>query len=53
MGPLADPLSRAGSCGIASTCHVSDFRGPPEVELHLKDVWLGRYGDTSAAREFG
>jgi single-stranded-DNA-specific exonuclease len=53
LGRLAEPLTRAQGCGIAFTCHISDFRGPPEVELHLKDVWLGRYGDTAAAREFG
>jgi single-stranded-DNA-specific exonuclease len=52
MGQAADAVSRAGSCGIAFAARVSDFRGPPEVELHLKDLWIGRYGDASAADRF-
>lgn len=52
MGELADTLSRAEACGIAFTCRISEFRGAPEVELHLKDVWVGAYGDESAAKEF-
>jgi single-stranded-DNA-specific exonuclease len=53
MGGLAEALGRAGSCGAAFTCRVSDFTAPPEVELHIKDLWIGRYGDTAAAKEFG
>jgi hypothetical protein len=52
MGDLAEALTRAGSCGIAFTCRVSDFHGRQEVELHLKDVWIGSYGDTRAAAEY-
>jgi single-stranded-DNA-specific exonuclease len=52
MGELADTLGRAGSCGIAFTCHVSDYAAPPEVELHLKDVWVGAYGDAKAPEEY-
>ena len=52
MGDLVDALSRAGSCGAAFTCRVSDFHGSPEVELHLKDVWIGSYGNTDATKEF-
>jgi len=53
FGDLADALTRAGSCGAAFTCRVSDYRATPEVELHLKDVWVGAYGDARAAEEFG
>jgi len=53
MGAAADALGRAGACGIAFTCHISDYTRPPEVELHLKDLWIGAYGDTRAAQEFG
>ena len=53
MGGLAEALGRAGSCGVAFTCRVSDFTAQPEVELHIKDLWIGRYGDTAAAKEFG
>ncbi len=49
MGEVAETLSRAGSCGIAFTARISDFRGPREVEIHLKDLWVGRYGDTETA----
>jgi single-stranded-DNA-specific exonuclease len=52
MGDLADAVGRAGSCGAAFTCQISDFHGPPEVELHLKDLWVGRYGDAQAAAEY-
>jgi len=53
MGNLADALGRAESCGIAFTCRVSDYNPHvPEVELHLKDVWVGAYGDERAAAEF-
>jgi single-stranded-DNA-specific exonuclease len=53
MGELADPLGRAGSCGIAFTCRVSDYNPrQPEVELHLKDLWIGAYGKAGAAAEF-
>jgi single-stranded-DNA-specific exonuclease len=52
LGHLADTLGRAGACGVAFTCRVSDFSGPPQAELHLKDLWLGRYGDPAAAKEF-
>jgi len=51
-GEVADAVSRAGSCGIAFTLKVSDFHGAAEVELHLKDLWIGKYGDASAAQEF-
>ncbi len=51
-GPAAETLSRAGSCGLAFTCRVSDFRGPPEVELHARDLWIGRYGDQEAEKEY-
>ena len=53
LGELAETLARAGSCGIAFTCRVSNYRRTPEVELHLKDLWVGRYGDEGAAKEFG
>ena len=54
MGDLADAVGRAGSCGLAFTCHVSTFRPTrPEVELHVKDLWVGAYGDETAAREYG
>ncbi len=53
MGELADPLGRAGSCGIAFTCRVSDYNPrQPEVELHLKDLWIGAYGEAGAAAAF-
>jgi len=52
MGPLADALGRAKSCGIAFTCRVSDYTREPEVELHLKDLWIGAYGDKRATEEF-
>jgi hypothetical protein len=52
MGPACDALSRAGSCGVAFTCRISTFSGKPEVELHLKDLWIGRYGDEGAEKEF-
>jgi len=53
MGDLADAVGRAGSCGLAFTCRVSTFRpNQPEVELHVKDLWVGTYGDESAAREY-
>jgi len=44
MGPMEEPLRRAGSCGAAFTCHVSNFRREPEVELQIKDMWVGKYG---------
>ena len=54
LGDLADAVGRAGACGIAFTCRVSNYRpGRPEVELHLKDLWVGAYGDEAAAREYG
>jgi len=54
VGELADAVGRAGTCGIAFTCRISTYRpGRPEVELHLKDLWVGAYGDEAAAREFG
>ena len=43
MGPMADALAAAGTCGTAFTCRVSDFRGEPEIELHVKDLWVGAY----------
>ena len=53
MGELADAVGRAGTCGMAFTCRVSNYRpNRPEVELHLKDLWVGAYGDEAAAREF-
>ncbi len=53
MGELADALGRAGSCGIAFTCRASDYNPrQPEVELHLKDIWIGAYGDEHGAEEF-
>ncbi len=52
MGEMAEALSRAGACGIAFTCGISEFRGPREIELNLKDVWVRAYGDESAAKEF-
>jgi len=53
MGNLADAVGRAGSCGLAFTCRVSTFRPrQPEVELHVKDLWIGAYGDESAAQEY-
>jgi len=53
MGDLADAVGRAGSCGLAFTCRVSTFRPTrPEVELHVKDLWVGAYGDEAAAREY-
>jgi len=53
MGAACDALGRAGSCGAAFTCRISNFSGKPEVELHIKDLWIGRYGDAAAAKEFG
>jgi len=53
LGELAEAAARAGSCGIAFTCRVSNYRRTPEVELHLKDLWVGHYGDEQAAKEFG
>jgi len=54
LGPLADAVARAGTCGIAFTCRLSDFNPRrPEVELHLKDLWVGAYGDRRAGEEFG
>jgi single-stranded-DNA-specific exonuclease len=53
MGAACDALGRAGSCGAAFTCRVSTYSGQPEVELHLKDLWIGRYGDEGAEKEFG
>jgi single-stranded-DNA-specific exonuclease len=52
MGPLADALGRAKSCGVAFTARISNYTGQPEVELHIRDLWVGRYGDEKAAREF-
>lgn len=52
LGPACDALARAGSCGVAFTCRISTYSGRPEVELHLKDLWVGRYGDAAAAKEF-
>ncbi len=53
LGQLADAVGRAGSCGIAFTCRVSTYRpARPEVELHLKDLWVGSYGDEKAEREY-
>jgi single-stranded-DNA-specific exonuclease len=53
MGELADTVGRAETCGIAFTCRVSDYRpSRPEVELHLKDLWVGSYGDEAAAQEY-
>jgi single-stranded-DNA-specific exonuclease len=52
MGPMADALGRAKSCGIAFTARISTYTGQPEVELHIRDLWVGRYGDEAAAREF-
>jgi single-stranded-DNA-specific exonuclease len=52
IGPMADALGRAGACGIAYTCQVSNYTRLPEVELHLKDLWIGGYGDTKAAGEY-
>ncbi|MBM4018523.1 MAG: single-stranded-DNA-specific exonuclease RecJ, partial [Planctomycetes bacterium] len=52
LGPAADALARAMSCGAAFTCRVSTFSGRPEVELHVKDLWVGRYGDAIAGKEF-
>ncbi len=52
LGASADALGRAGSCGAAFTCRVSGYGGRPEVELHVKDLWIGRYGDEAAAKEF-
>lgn len=53
MGALADALGRAGSCGIAFTCRVSDYNPhQSEVELHLEDLWIGAYGDERAGKEF-
>lgn len=52
MGGLADAIGRAGSCGAAFSCRISEFRGRPEVELHVKDLWVGRYGDQRAAAEY-
>jgi len=53
MGEFADAVGRAGACGIAFTCRVSTYRPTqPEVELHLKDLWVGSYGDAAAAREY-
>jgi len=53
IGELADAVGRAGTCGIAFTCRVSTFRpSRPEVELHLKDLWVGSYGSEAAAREY-
>ena len=51
-GPLAETVGRAGACGLAFTARVSDFGNKHEVELHVKDLWIGRYGDTAAAKEF-
>jgi len=53
MGAACDALARAGSCGAAFTCRISTYSGQPEVELHIKDLWIGRYGDVAAAKEFG
>jgi len=52
LGEAAEALSRAGSCGIAFTLRISDYRATPEVELHVKDLWIGAYEDTEAAREY-
>ena len=53
IGELADAVGRAGTCGIAFVCKVSTFRpSRPEVELHLKDLWVGAYGSEAAAREY-
>jgi len=49
---MADAVGRAGSCGIAYTCHISDYTHPPQVELHVRDLWVGKYGDEAAAKEF-
>ncbi len=53
MGSMADAVGRAGACGIAFTCHVSTYGRDPEPELHVKDLWVGAYGDERAAKEFG
>ncbi len=52
MGPVADTLGRAKSCGVAFTARLSNYSGHPEVELHIRDLWVGRYGDQAAAKEF-
>jgi len=52
MGDLAEALGRAGSCGAAFACRVSTFTAEADVELHIKDLWVGRYGDTAAAKEY-
>jgi single-stranded-DNA-specific exonuclease len=52
LGGMAEAVGRAGSCGIAYTCRVSTFSGTPEVELHVKDIWVGAYGDERAAAEY-
>ena len=52
QGDLADAVGRAGSCGIAYTCVISEYMGRHQVELHLKDLWVGAYGDEKAAAEF-
>jgi len=53
MGHVADAVARAESCGIAFTCRVSTYRPTrPEVEFHVKDLWVGSYGDEQAAREY-
>ena len=53
LGEMADAVSRAGSCGIAYTCHISTYTDPPEVELHVRDLWVGEYGNAAAAKEYG
>jgi single-stranded-DNA-specific exonuclease len=52
LGGMADALGRAGSCGAAFTCRISGYSGSPEVELHVKDLWVGRYGDEGSASEY-
>jgi single-stranded-DNA-specific exonuclease len=52
MGPMADTLGRAMSCGVAFQARISTYSGRPQIELHLKDLWVGRYGDEAAAKEF-
>jgi len=52
MGEMAGAIGRAGACGIAYTCQISDYTRPPEVELHVKDLWVGAYGDAKAAEEY-
>jgi single-stranded-DNA-specific exonuclease len=52
MGSMADTVGRAKSCGLAFTVRVSEFSGRPDVELIIKDLWVGRYGDAAAVKEY-